>query len=242
MANESFPENPAPGLVSRGVGLEGIQAAAASCRSCHLYRNATQTVFGEGVSDASVVLVGEQPGDAEDRQGEPFVGPSGALLDDALEEAGIDRSAAYVTNVVKHFKWKPGTAPGKPRLHAKPNRAEVGACRPWLEAELALVDPNVVVCLGATAAQTLLGSDFRVTRDHGRPIDVGGTLVVATLHPAAVLRGRGEEDRRRQYAQLVADLEVAREVAQNRTGRGVSTQTTGGRRCPPAGVEARAGP
>jgi DNA polymerase len=165
-----------------------------------------------------MVLVGEQPGDAEDRQGEPFVGPSGALLDDALKEAGIDRSATYVTNVVKHFKWRPGAPPGKPRLHAKPNRAEVGACRPWLEAELALVDPNVVVCLGATAAQALLGSDFRVTRDHGRPIDAGGTLVVATLHPAAVLRGRGEKDRRRQYAQLVADLHVARQVAQNGMG------------------------
>lgn len=218
MAKESFPENPAPGLVSQGLGLDGIQAAAASCTSCHLYRNATQTVFGEGGSDASMVLIGEQPGDEEDRQGEPFVGPSGALLDDALEEAGIDRSTTYITNVVKHFKWKPGATPGKPRLHAKPNRTEIGACRPWLEAELTLIGPDVVVCLGATAAQALLGNDFRVTRDHGRPIDEGGTTVVATLHPAAVLRGRGEEDRRRQYAQLVADLEVAREVAQNRTG------------------------
>ena len=215
MATTSFPENPAPDLVSQGAGLDGIEAAATSCRSCHLYRNATQTVFGEGGAGASMLLVGEQPGDAEDRKGEPFVGPSGALLDEALEEAGIDRSATYVTNVVKHFKWKPGASPGKPRLHAKPNRSEVAACLPWLEAELALIGPNVVVCLGATAAQALLGSDFRVTRDHGRPIDAGGTPVVATLHPAAILRGRGEENRRRQYAQLVADLEIARQVARN---------------------------
>jgi len=209
MAANDHPENPAPRLLADGASLEEIEEAAESCVSCHLYENATQTVFGMGAEQASMVLVGEQPGDSEDIHGEPFVGPAGRLLDEALSDAGIDREATYVTNVVKHFKWKAGPNPSKPRLHAKPNRTEVNACRPWLDAEVERLDPAVVVCLGATAAQALLGSDFRVTRDHGRPIEFGTRWVVATLHPAAVLRSRGSEERQRQYGQLVADLQIA---------------------------------
>ena len=209
---EEYPDNPAPELVAAGATLAEIEAVAEGCRSCHLYRNATQTVFGSGAARAAMVLVGEQPGDKEDLAGEPFVGPAGRLLDEALVEAGIDRDSTYVTNVVKHFKWKTGASPSKPRLHAKPNRAEIGACRPWLDAELTRLDPDVVVCLGATAAQAILGQDFRVTRDHGQPVAIDGRVFVATLHPAAVLRARGEDGRRRSRAQLVDDLRVAADV------------------------------
>ncbi len=204
---KGYPPNPALELVADGAALDVIARHAAGCVSCDLYEDATQTVFGKGPVPATFLLAGEQPGDSEDREGVPFVGPAGRVLDRALEEAGIARRDSYVTNVVKHFKWKPGRG-SKPRLRAKPNRAEVLACRPWLEAEIIRVDPAVVVCLGATAAQSLLGTDFRVTRQHGIPFDLDGRRVLATIHPSAVLRARGD-DRDRLYRQLVDDLGVA---------------------------------
>jgi uracil-DNA glycosylase len=186
--------------------LPALREAATGCRACPLWRTATQTVFGEGLKRADLMLVGEQPGDREDREGRPFVGPAGRLLDEALAEAGIDRSRAYVTNVVKHFKW---VAKGKRRIHAKPSWSEVAACRPWLDAELEAVRPEVLVCLGATAAQALLGRTFRVTKERG--VDVDSELaphVLATIHPSAILRGQ-PEDRQRELAAFVADLRVA---------------------------------
>jgi uracil-DNA glycosylase family protein len=183
--------------------LQTLREAAAECRACPLWRTGTQTVFGEGARAADVMLVGEQPGDKEDLAGRPFVGPAGQLLDEALEEAGIDRSRAYVTNAVKHFKWQ---ARGKRRIHAKPAWAEVAACRPWLDAELEVVKPEVLVCLGATASQSLLGRQFRVTRERGRPIasDLAPN-VVATIHPSAVLRA---DDREKEFRGLVDDLRI----------------------------------
>jgi DNA polymerase len=184
-------------------GLTALREAAASCRACPLWRTGTQTVFGEGARASDVMLVGEQPGDKEDLAGRPFVGPAGKLLDEALEAAGIDRSRAYVTNAVKHFKWQ---AKGKRRIHAKPAWAEIAACRPWLDAELDAVKPEVLVCLGATAAQALLGRQFRVTRERGRPVESDlAPNVVATIHPSAVLRA---DDREREFRGLVQDLEV----------------------------------
>jgi DNA polymerase len=185
--------------------LDRLRAAAETCEGCPLYRDASQTVFGTGPRDARVVLVGEQPGDQEDRAGEPFVGPAGRLLDGALEEAGIDRSAAYVTNAVKHFKFK---ASGKRRIHATPDTFEVAACKPWLDAELSLLTPEVVVLLGATAAKALLGPSFRVTKSRGVliPAPQGAAQLLATLHPSAVLRA---EDREAARAGLVSDLRVA---------------------------------
>src|SRR5213076_3563618 len=155
----------APGKVPDQPTLPALRESAAGCRACDLYKSGTQTVFGEGAEHAQVMFVGEQPGDREDREGKPFVGPAGRVLDEALEEAGIDRTKAYVTNVVKHFKWQ---ARGKRRIHAKPAWSEIAACRPWLEAELTVVKPQVLVCLGATAAQALLGRSFRVTRERGK--------------------------------------------------------------------------
>lgn len=207
---EDNPPNPAPRLLEEGASLEEIATVAEGCVSCDLYARATQTVFGHGDIRATYVLVGEQPGDVEDEEGLPFVGPAGRMLDRALEAAGIDRGETYVTNVVKHFKWKPGP-PSKPRLHAKPNRGEILACRPWLDAEIERVDPAVVICLGATAAQALLGSDIRVTRDHGAPLSVNGRQAVVTIHPSAVLRAG--DARSERLAQLVADLEVAAALA-----------------------------
>jgi DNA polymerase len=190
--------------------LPALRRAAAGCTACPLHLTGTQTVFGEGVEGARVVLVGEQPGDREDLEGRPFVGPSGRLLDEALEEAGIDRSAAFVTNAVKHFKWQ---ARGKRRIHQKPNAAEIAACRPWLDAELAVVRPDVLVCLGATAAQALLGRGFRVTRDRGRLVDSElAPATLATVHPSSILRAPDEEARRRERALFVDDLRVAAEV------------------------------
>ena len=180
--------------------LPKLRAAAAGCRGCDLWVNATQTVFGEGPRTADVMLVGEQPGDQEDRQGHPFVGPSGQLLDAALEAAGIDRSRVYVTNSVKHFKFV--VIERGRRLHKKPNAAEVRACTPWLQEEIRLVKPRVVVALGATAAQALLGKQFRVTQDRGRPIPTEfAGAVVATVHPSAVLRAPAEarEEARREF-------------------------------------------
>ena len=184
--------------------LPQLREAAAGCRACPLWRRGTQTVFGAGPSKAGVVFVGEQPGDLEDRAGEPFVGPAGKLLDRCLVEAGIDRAVVYVTNVVKHFKWEPR---GKKRIHEKPNGREIAACRPWLEAELAVVKPKVVVCLGATAAQAILGKSFKVTERRGEAVTVPGIgLVVATVHPSSVLRAPGDEQRRSQRAAFVDDL------------------------------------
>ena len=183
------------------LSLPALREAVQTCRGCDLYRNATQAVFGEGARTAEVMLVGEQPGDAEDREGRPFVGPAGRLLDPALEEAGIDRSTTYVTNVVKHFKWQ---ARGKRRIHQKPNWTEMNACRPWLEAELEVVQPRVLVCLGATAAQALLGRQFRVTQNRGQLVDSPlAEIVTATVHPSAILRA---EDRETEYEAFVADL------------------------------------
>jgi uracil-DNA glycosylase family protein len=197
---------------TRQVGgqLDEVRREAAACTNCPLYRDATQTVFGEGPAGARLLLVGEQPGDQEDRAGRPFVGPAGRLLDRALVEAGIDRDDTYVTNAVKHFKFQ---SRGKARLHKKPDRSEVAACRPWLDRELALVSPALVVLLGATAAQGLLGSAFRVTRERGRLIERPGLPpMVATIHPSAVLRA---DDRDVQFDGLVADLRVAADLARS---------------------------
>ena len=181
--------------------LPALREAASVCHGCDLWRNATQVVFGEGRKAADVMFVGEQPGDQEDQQGKPFVGPAGRLLDRALEEAGIDRTQVYVTNAVKHFKWQPR---GKRRIHQKPSWAETTACRPWLEAELAVVQPRVLVALGATAAQVLLGKQFRVSRQRGEPVDSPlAEHVTATIHPSAILRA---EDRDAEYANFLADL------------------------------------
>jgi DNA polymerase len=190
--------------------LPELRSAAAGCRACPLWETGTQTVFGEGAAGAAVVLVGEQPGDQEDRQGRPFVDPAGRVLDDALEQAGIDRSAAYVTNAVKHFKWE---ARGKRRIHAKPNAAEQAACRPWLEAELAVVKPAALVCLGATAAQALLGRGFRVTRERGRWVESElAEHVTATIHPSAILRQRDDASRHAEMAAFVDDLRLVASV------------------------------
>ena len=188
-------------LVPERPTLRSLKDAAAGCKACPLWRTGTQTVFGEGLAKAEVVLVGEQPGDQEDLAGKPFVGPAGRLLDKGLEEAGIDRKLAYVTNVVKHFKWRPR---GKRRIHQKPNAAEVAACRPWLEAELSLLQPKVLVCLGATAAQALLGRQFRVSKDRGVPVDSElAPVVMATVHPSSILRS---DDREAEMAMFVEDL------------------------------------
>ncbi|MBW3593553.1 MAG: UdgX family uracil-DNA binding protein [Actinobacteria bacterium] len=186
-----------------------LRDAAAGCTACDLWRTGTQTVFGEGAVASEVMFVGEQPGDQEDLQGRPFVGPAGRVLDEGMVEAGIDRGKAYVTNAVKHFKWEPR---GKRRIHQKPNAAEMAACRPWLEAELAVVRPRVLVPLGATAAQSLLGRQFRVTKQRGIPIESEiAPYVLATVHPSSILRAPDEEARREAYADFVADLrEVAR--------------------------------
>jgi uracil-DNA glycosylase len=188
------------------AALPELREAAAGCRACDLWRLGTQTVFGEGRASARMVLIGEQPGDREDVEGRPFVGPAGRLLDEALEEAGIDRSEVYLTNVVKHFRW---TARGKRRIHEKPDRVHVAACMPWLEAEVAAVRPSLLVCLGATAAQALLGEDFRVLRQRGTFHATGmGVTATATVHPSSILRAQdaAREAARRDF---VADLRTA---------------------------------
>jgi uracil-DNA glycosylase family protein len=186
--------------------LEELREAAANCKACDLWKTGTQTVFGEGAESAEIVFVGEQPGDKEDLEGRPFVGPAGRVLDEGLEAAGIDRSLAYVTNAVKHFKW---VGRGKRRIHQKPNAAELAACRPWLDAELAVVQPKVLVALGATAAQALLGRQFRVTQQRGVPVDSDlAPYVVATVHPSSILRQETEDDRAAAMKDFVADLKV----------------------------------
>ncbi|MCU1451503.1 MAG: phage polymerase-related protein [Acidimicrobiales bacterium] len=190
--------------------LESLRRAAAGCKACDLWEKGTQTVFGEGSRKAEIMLVGEQPGDQEDLQGKPFVGPAGRVLDEALEAAGIDRSKVYVTNVVKHFKWKPQ---GKRRIHQKPNAEEVAACRPWLEAELEAVRPRMLICLGATAAQALLGRSFRVTQQRGTLVDSPlAPMVTATVHPSSILRSRDDEARRVEMKRFVEDLRAAAEA------------------------------
>jgi uracil-DNA glycosylase family protein len=208
--------DPAPGvpvehLVPEDPSLDTVREISRGCKACPLYLRGTQTVFGEGPAHATVMLVGEQPGDAEDLSGHPFVGPAGQLLDRALEEAGIDRGAVYITNVVKHFKWEPR---GKRRIHAKPNAAEIGACRPWLDTEIRLIQPRVLVCLGATAAQALLGRGFKVTRERGMFVESPlAPFVTATVHPSSILRAPDPETRRAETAAFVADLKkVARKL------------------------------
>ena len=192
------------------ISIRSLRAAAEECQGCPLYKHATQTVFGKGRLDARVILVGEQPGHEEDLAGEPFVGPAGRILDRALAEAGIDRADAYVTNVVKHFKWE---AKGKRRLHRKPNAREIAACLPWLDKEIELIRPKVLVLLGATAAQALLGRAFRVTVDRGKPLPSNlADHAVATVHPSAILRQQTDQERRREMARLVRDLEVVEEL------------------------------
>jgi DNA polymerase len=197
----------AAGFLPDRLDLESLRSAAAGCQGCGRYRNATQTVFGEGSPEATFMLVGEVPGDQEDRQGHPFVGPAGRVLDRGLTEAGIPRDDVYVTNAVKHFSFM---LRGKRRIHQKPTAAEITACHPWLDAELEVVDPRVIVVLGATAARALLGPAFRVTRQRGEPVPLREALAVATIHPSAVLRA---PDRDAAYAGFLADLQVAARVA-----------------------------
>jgi len=200
------PDNSAASFLPQETTLPAFREAAAGCKGCHLWQIGTQTIFGEGPESASVMLVGEQPGDQEDRAGKPFVGPAGRLLDKALADAGIDRSATYLTNAVKHFKWQ---ARGKRRIHQKPTWAEITACRPWLEAELAVVQPRVLVLLGATAAQSLLGRQFRVTRNRRKLIESDlAEAVTATIHPSAILRGEPDM-REAEFAAFVGDLRFA---------------------------------
>jgi len=190
--------------------LNSLRAAAADCKACDLWKLGTQTVFGEGRRRSVVLFVGEQPGNEEDLTGKPFVGPAGRLFDEALEAAGIDRSQTYVTNVVKHFKWEPR---GKRRIHKKPNSIEINACRPWLEAEIALVKPQVIVALGATAAQTLLGPKFRVTKQRGQFIESHlAPYVMATVHPSSILRAPDDETRRLEHRRFVNDLKKLAKV------------------------------
>src|SRR5438874_8901248 len=208
MPRATFQGTAAP-LVPKNPTLQNLRQAAAGCRACDLWKKGTQTVFGEGASHALVMLVGEQPGDKEDLAGHPFVGPAGRILDDALSAAGIDRSEVYVTNVVKHFSWVPAER-GKRRIHKKPRYSEIKACRPWLDAEIAVTRPQVIVCLGATAAQSLLGKEFSVMRDRAKflPSELAPS-VMATVHPSSILRASDDESRRAQKEMFIADLRVA---------------------------------
>lgn len=189
--------------------LDELRKKARSCQACPLWKSGTQTVFGEGLPTAQVVLVGEQPGNDEDLAGRPFVGPAGKLLDKALQEAGIDRNDVYVTNIVKHFKWEPK---GKRRIHKKPNAREIAACRQWLDGELAILKPRLLICLGATAAQALLGKAFRVSRQRGQMLESEiAEHVMATVHPSSILRAPDDESRRSQLKEFIADLRIAAE-------------------------------
>jgi DNA polymerase len=198
------PGEPVAELLPDRTTLPEVRSVAKLCKACDLYKRGTQTVFGEGPDRAEVMLVGEQPGDGEDVAGRPFVGPAGRLLDKALEEAGLDRRNVYLTNVVKHFKWE---SRGKRRIHQKPNSAEITACRTWLETEIALVKPHVLVCLGATAAQALLGRTFKVSRQRGEFVPSSlAPLVMATVHPSSILRAPDDESRREEMRRFVEDL------------------------------------
>ena len=212
-ATDDTEKTRAAGLIPNEPDLDALREAAAECTACPLYRNATQTVFGEGPGNPRIMFVGEQPGDAEDLAGHPFVGPAGKLLDRCIEAAGIDRRRAYVTNTVKHFKWIPR---GTRRIHSKPSSMEIAACFPWLEAELAAVKPHVVVALGATAAQALFGKAFRVTRDRGRPIPSRwAPCAMATVHPSSLLRAPDEATRHREIERFIDDLRKAAELARS---------------------------
>jgi uracil-DNA glycosylase family protein len=194
----------APQLFPQVESLAELRARAKHCKACDLWRNATQTVFGEGSEHPRIMFVGEQPGDQEDQQGRPFVGPAGKLLDSALEEAGIGREKTYITNAVKHFKWE---LRGKRRIHKKPSSSEIAACRPWLDAEIATLQPEVIVCLGATAAQALLGRDFRVTQHRGELMTSSlAPFIMATVHPSSILRAPDEETRRAEMKRFIDDL------------------------------------
>jgi len=191
-------------LIPPEASLAELKETAKNCKACDLWKNATQTVFGEGTPSAKIMFIGEQPGDQEDLRGKPFVGPAGKLLDSALVEAGIDRKEVYVTNAVKHFKWEPR---GKRRIHKKPNATEIAACRPWLDAEIAALQPKVIVCLGATAAQALFGRDFRVTLHRGEFLKSPlAPFVMATVHPSSILRAPDEETRHEEMKRFIADL------------------------------------
>ncbi|HUE81350.1 MAG TPA: UdgX family uracil-DNA binding protein [Pyrinomonadaceae bacterium] len=191
-------------LIPKQLTLRGLQGAAADCKACDLWLKGTQTVFGEGRRRARIMFIGEQPGNEEDLSGKPFVGPAGRLLDAALQEAGIDRSQTYVTNVVKHFKWEPR---GKRRIHKKPNVQEIAACHPWLKAEIALIQPEIIVALGATAARAMLGPQFRVTKQRGEFIESSlAPYLMATVHPSSILRAPDDEARQIEYRRFVADL------------------------------------
>ena len=194
-------------LVPKTLTLSSVRAAARDCRGCPLWKNATQTVFGEGQCSARIMLIGEQPGDLEDRKGKPFVGPAGKLLDEALTQAGISRSDCYFTNAVKHFKWEPR---GKRRIHKKPSPREVAACRPWLDAELRIIHPQTIVCLGATAAAAVLGPKVRVLRDRGRTLSSSlAENVFVTIHPSLILRMPDREAAKQEYKRFVHDLQLA---------------------------------
>jgi len=209
MPRQSDHDQPAGAApwIPDAASLDTLRSAAQDCRGCELYQDATQAVLGEGSLDAKVVFVGEQPGDQEDRQGRPFVGPAGRLLNQALDDVGINRDDAFITNAVKHFRYN-RDARSKRRIHKTPDVAHIKACRPWFDAELALTSPNVVVALGATAGRMLLGPSFRVTKQRGQRLELDdGTPAIGTVHPSAVLR---VEDRETAYAAFVADLEVAR--------------------------------
>jgi uracil-DNA glycosylase family protein len=222
------PETPKPALVRAAVktltisaadflprdeSLPSLRQAARGCRGCDLWKNATQTVFGEGNPGSTLMMVGEKPGDKEDLAGHPFVGPAGALLDKALDAAGIDRKKVYVTNAVKHFKWMPR---GRKRIHKKPSTREIAACRPWLDAELRTVRPRIVVCLGSTAAQALLGKDFKVTQQRGEFIENDGILFTATVHPSSILRSPDDESRHREMDSFIRDLKKVAGMLQER--------------------------
>jgi uracil-DNA glycosylase len=205
------PSCTAAELIPANSTLNGLKIAARNCQACDLWKLGTQTVFGDGLPGARLMLVGEQPGDQEDRTGRPFVGPAGRVLDSALAEAGIDRANVYVTNVVKHFKWSPAER-GKRRIHKKPSYSEIQACRPWLDAELEIVKPEVLVCLGASAAQSLLGRDFRVSQQRGQLVESRlAPYVIATVHPSSILRAQDEDSRHLQMQAFIDDL---RKVAQ----------------------------
>jgi len=196
-------ETAAPLIPSRPT-LNKLRIAAAGCQACDLWKTGTQTVFGEGKPSSTVMFIGEQPGNAEDLKGRPFVGPAGGLLDKALEEAGIDRTKVYVTNVVKHFKWEPR---GKKRIHKKPNAAEITACRPWLHAEINLIHPRVIICLGSTAAQAILGPKFKVSTQRGTFVQSPlAPFVTATVHPSSILRAPSDDRRHEEMARFIADL------------------------------------
>ena len=197
--------------------LKKLQVAAAGCKACDLWKTGTQTVFGEGKPTSTVMFIGEQPGNQEDLQGRPFVGPAGNLLDKALEEAGIDRSRVYVTNVVKHFKWEPR---GKRRIHKKPNAAEINACRPWLQAEIDVIKPRVIICLGSTAAQAVIGPKFRVSTQRATFVQSDlAPFVTATVHPSSILRAPTDEARRTELARFIDDLKAIRAAIDQRSSR-----------------------